>query len=127
MAMEEGSLLWAMGKPQEAEPIYLRIWENGKQGKYGALHYELAAIGLGDLRRSQRNYSGALEAYGWVDGVAGAEPELRQKAAMGMGEALHGEGKDEAARQQFRRAMDMPGGSEQASKEARARLKELGG
>ncbi len=127
MALEEGSLLWALGKPQEAEPIYQHIWENGKQGKYGALHYELAAIGLGDLRRSQKNYASAVEAYQWVDGVSTADPELRQKAAMGMGEALHAQGQDEAARQQFRRAINQPGGAEQAAKEARDRLKELGG
>lgn len=127
MAMEEGNLLWAMGFPEQAEPIYQRVWENGKAGKYHALHYELAAVGLGDLRRARKNFSGAVDAYKLVDGVGNADPELRQKAAMGMGEALHAEGKDDAAREQFRKAVNQPGGAERAAQEARDRLRQLGG
>ncbi len=50
LSLEEGNLLRALGKNSEAEEQYRRVWQNGREGKYGNLHYEIAALGLGDLR-----------------------------------------------------------------------------
>jgi hypothetical protein len=86
LPLEEGNLLRASGKNREAEEQYRRVWQNGRAGKYGNLHYEMAAIGLGDLLRSEKNYPAAAAAYEMVGDVSGADPELLQKANLGAGE-----------------------------------------
>ncbi len=47
--LEEANLLRASGRLQEAAAGYRKVWQNGREGKYGNLHYELAAWGLGEL------------------------------------------------------------------------------
>jgi hypothetical protein len=86
LLLEEANLLRASGKNREAEEQYRRVWQNGRAGKYSNLHYEMAAIGLGDLLRSEKNYPAAAAAYEMVDDVSGADPELLQKANLGAGE-----------------------------------------
>jgi tetratricopeptide (TPR) repeat protein len=86
LPLEEGNLLRASGKNDEAEEHYRRIWQNGREGKYGSLHYEIAALGLGDLLRSEKKYQAAAAAYELVSEVTGADPELLQKANLGAGE-----------------------------------------
>src|ERR1019366_8558163 len=56
LPLEEANLLRASGKSGEAEDQYRRVWQNGREGKYGNLHYEITAIGLGDLLRSEKKY-----------------------------------------------------------------------
>ena len=55
MALEEGNLLRAEGHDQEAAAVYRRVWQAGKAGDYDGLHYEIAALSLGDLLRSQKD------------------------------------------------------------------------
>ncbi len=86
LPVEEGNLLRASGKNDEAEDAYRRGWQNGQEGKYGSLHYEIAAVALGDLLRGEKKYQAAAAAYELVNGVAGADPELLQKANLGAGE-----------------------------------------
>jgi tetratricopeptide (TPR) repeat protein len=86
LPLEEANLLRASGKNGEAEEQYRRVWQNGREGKYGNLHYEVAAIGLGDLLRSEKNYQAAAGAYELVGEVTGADPELLQNANLGAGE-----------------------------------------
>ncbi len=86
LPVEEGNLLRASGKNDEAEDAYRRVWQNGREGKYGSLHYEIAAVALGDLLRGEKKYQAAAAAYELVGGVAGADPELLQKADLGAGE-----------------------------------------
>jgi outer membrane protein assembly factor BamD (BamD/ComL family) len=86
LLLEEANLLRASGKNREAEEQYRRVWQNGRAGKYSNLHYEMAAIGLGDLLRSEKNYPAAAAAYEMVGDVSGADPELLQKANLGAGE-----------------------------------------
>ena|ERR1022692_608057 len=40
LPLEEANLLRASGKNDEAEQQYRRVWQNGREGKYGSLHYE---------------------------------------------------------------------------------------
>jgi len=54
LPLEEANLLRASGKSGEAEEQYRRVWQNGREGKYGSLHYEIAALGLGDLLRNEK-------------------------------------------------------------------------
>jgi len=55
LPLEEGNLLRVSGKNTEAEEQYRRVWQNGREGKYGSLHYEIAAVALGDLLRARKN------------------------------------------------------------------------
>ncbi len=86
LPLEEANLLRASGKNEEAEQQYRRVWQNGREGKYGSLHYEIAAVGLGDLLRSEKKYPAAAAAYELVNEVSGVDPELLQKANLGAGE-----------------------------------------
>lgn len=86
LALEEGHLLRAAGRNQEAAEVYRRIWQAGKEGHYAGLHYEVAALSLGDLLRSQKDYSGAAAAYEQVGQAPQAGSEALQKANLGAGE-----------------------------------------
>jgi tetratricopeptide (TPR) repeat protein len=84
--LEEANLLRAAGHASEAATAYRKVWQNGREGKYGNLHYELSAWGLGELLRSQRDYAGAAAAYEFVGEVPGPDPEILQKANLAAGE-----------------------------------------
>jgi tetratricopeptide (TPR) repeat protein len=85
-AVEEGNLLDASGQQQEAEAAYRRVWQDGCNGRYSGLHYEISSIALGDLLRNQKNYSAAAEAYEQVSEIQKPDPEIAQQAALGAGE-----------------------------------------
>jgi tetratricopeptide (TPR) repeat protein len=84
--LEEANLLRSGGHPQEAAAAYRKVWQNGRDGKYGNLHYEIAAWGLGELLRSQKDYSGAVAAYELVGEAPTPDPETLQKANLAAGE-----------------------------------------
>jgi tetratricopeptide (TPR) repeat protein len=84
--LEEANLLRASGRPQDAALAYRKVWQNGREGKYGALHYELAAWGLGELLRNQKDYSEAAAAYELVSEAPDPDPETMQKANLAAGE-----------------------------------------
>ena len=86
LALEEGNLLRAEGHSQEAADSYRQIWQAGKAGHYAGLHYEAAALSLGDLLRSEKDYVGAATAYEQVNEVTQPDPEIAQKANLGAGE-----------------------------------------
>ena len=85
-AIEEGNLLNAKGHGSEAAAVYRKVWQDGRNGRYAGLHYEIAATALGDLLRSQKNYSGAAAAYEQVSEIQKPDPAIQQKAALGAGE-----------------------------------------
>jgi tetratricopeptide (TPR) repeat protein len=84
--LEEANLLRAGGRAQEAAAIYRKVWQNGRDGTYGNLHYETAAWGLGELLRSQKDYAGAAAAYELVSAATNPDPETLQKANLAAGE-----------------------------------------
>src|SRR2546423_1904701 len=69
-----------------AEATYRKVWQNGREGKYGTLHYELAAWGLGELLRSKKDLPGAAAAYGLVNHAPNPDPDILQKANLAAGE-----------------------------------------
>jgi len=83
---EEANLQRAAGRLPEAEAIYRRVWQNGREGKYGTLHYEMAAWGLGELLRSKKDLSGAAAAYELVNDAPNPDPDILQKANLAAGE-----------------------------------------
>jgi tetratricopeptide (TPR) repeat protein len=86
LALEEGTLLRALKQPQEAAATYRKVWDAGKAGKYPGLHYELAALYLGDVLRSQRDYAGAAATFELVSQAPQPDSETLQKANLGAGE-----------------------------------------
>jgi len=86
MAVEEGNLLRAEGNDQEAAAVYRRVWQAGREGHYDGLHYEIAALSLGDLLRSEKDYANAVTAYEQVTEVPQPDPEILQKADLAAGE-----------------------------------------
>src|SRR5215472_6711493 len=83
---EVANLLRSAGRYPEAEAEYRKVWQNGKEGKYGSPHYELAAWGLGELLRSQKNLQGAASAYELVNEAPNPDPDILQKANLAAGE-----------------------------------------
>jgi hypothetical protein len=86
MELEEGNLLRAEGHDQEAVAVYRKVWQAGREGFYDGLHYEIAALSLGDLLRSEKDYNGAAAAYELVNEVPQPDPEVLQKANLAAGE-----------------------------------------
>lgn len=84
--LEEANLLRSGGHTAQAADAYRKVWQNGREGKYGSLHYEIAAWSLGELLRSQKDYSGAAAAYELVGELPDADPETLQKANLAAGE-----------------------------------------
>jgi len=97
MALEEGNLLRAEGNNQEAAAVYRRVWQAGQEGRYDGLHYEIAALSLGELLRSQKDYPGASIAYEQVNEAPQPDPEILQKADLGAGEMYDLMGKRDLA------------------------------
>jgi tetratricopeptide (TPR) repeat protein len=123
LPLEEANLLRESGKKSEAEERYRWIWQTGREGKYGNLHYEIAAIGLGDLLRSEKKYQAAAAAYELVSEVAGADPELLQKANLGAGEMYDQLQQRDRAVKKYEAVVATNGGNAEADK-ARKRLKD---
>jgi tetratricopeptide (TPR) repeat protein len=85
-SLEEANLLRSSGHMQDAAALYRRVWQNGREGKYGNLHYEMAAWALGELLRGQKDYAGAAAAYELVNEASSPDPETLQKANLAAGE-----------------------------------------
>lgn len=86
LALEEGNLLRAAGHNQEAATVYRKIWQAGREGRYANLHYEVAALSLAELLRSEKDYSGAAAAYEQVSQAHQPDSEMLQKSNLGAGE-----------------------------------------
>jgi tetratricopeptide (TPR) repeat protein len=99
------------------------VWQNGREGKYGNLHYEIAALGLGDLLRSEKKYQAAAAAYEMVGEVTGADPELLQKANLGAGEMYDQLQKRDLAVRKYEAVVATNSGNAEAEK-ARKRIKD---
>jgi tetratricopeptide (TPR) repeat protein len=83
---EVANLQRAAGRLPEAEAVYRKVWQNGREGKYGTLHYELSAWGLGELLRSEKNLAGAAAAYQLVNEAPNPDPDILQKANLAAGQ-----------------------------------------
>jgi hypothetical protein len=84
--VEEANLYRSGGHLQEAAAEYRQVWQDGRDGKYGSLHYELSAYALGELLRSEKDYSGAAGAYELVGTMQNPDPETLQKSNLAAGE-----------------------------------------
>ena len=83
---EVANLERAAGRLPEAEAMYRKVWQNGREGRYGNLHYELAALGLGELLRSKKDFGGAASVYELVNLAPNPDPDTLQRANLAAGE-----------------------------------------
>jgi tetratricopeptide (TPR) repeat protein len=86
LKLEEANILRDQSKSEEAATVYREIWQAGRNGHYPGQHYEAAAVGLGDMLRSDKNYAGAAAAYELVNQDEQADPELEQRASLAAGQ-----------------------------------------
>jgi len=114
MAVEEGNLLRASGHNQEAAAVYRKVWQAGREGHYAGLHYEIAALGLGELLRSQKDDRGAAAAYELVGALTQSDPEVLQKANLAAGEMYDWLGKRDLALKKYRAVIATNGSTPQA-------------
>jgi hypothetical protein len=114
MAVEEGNLLRVSGHDLEAAAIYRKVWQAGREGHYGSLHYEIAALALGELLRSQKDYADAAAAYDLVSEVTPPSPEVLQKADLAAGEMYDLLGKRDLALRKYQAVIATNGKTPQA-------------
>lgn len=114
MAVEEGNLWRASGHNPEAAAVYRKVWQAGQEGHYAGLHYEIAALALAELLRSQKDRGGAAAAYEMVSTVPQSSPELLQKADLGAGEMYDLLQKRDLARKKYQAVVATKAGTPQA-------------
>jgi tetratricopeptide (TPR) repeat protein len=85
MATEYAHLLNAAGHGQEAIAAYRKVLVGCRNNVYVGCHPEVAAYGLGEALRGQRQYAEAAESYEQA-ATSGKDPDLRQKATLAAGE-----------------------------------------
>jgi hypothetical protein len=121
--LEEANLQRAGGHAPEAAAGYRKVWQNGREGKYGVLHYEMAAWGLGELLRNQKDYAGAVAAYELVSEAPEPDPETLQKANLAAGEMYDLLQKRDLAMKKYQTVLAENGSTPPAEK-ARAHIRE---
>ncbi len=114
LSIEDAHLLRASGHLAEAAAGYRAVFQAGQDGKYGRLHYEMAAYSLGDLLRSEKDYAGAATAFEMVGTAANPDPETLQKANLAAGEMYDFMGKRDMAVRKYQAVVVENGGTAQA-------------
>lgn len=122
-ALEEANLMRALGHDQEAAAAYRKVWQNGRDGKYGNLHYEMASYGLGELLRSEKNFPEAAAAFEMVGQVSDPDPETLQKANLAAGEMYDLLQKRDLAMKKYQTVV-AENGTTAPAEEARKHIKE---
>jgi hypothetical protein len=110
--MQEGDMLRAAHRNDEALAAYQRIWKAGCVGVFPPGSYEIAAIGMGDLQRSRQENTAALTSYNLLEDARQAPPELRQRALASAGEIYDSQGQSESAVEKFRAVVAIGGSNE---------------
>lgn len=123
LALEEANILNDAGRGQEAIAAYRKVLNAGRAGSYFYPHLELAAWGLGESLRGQRQIAAAAEAYDSVLAFPRTEPELRRKATLAAGEMYDLLQKRDLAVQRYNAVIAAQPDSEQAQT-ARKHLRE---
>jgi len=85
MATEYAHLLNAAGHGQEAIAAYRKVLAGCQANTYNQCHIEIAAYGLGESLRGQKDYADAAEAYE-LAATNGKDSDLRQRATLAEGE-----------------------------------------
>lgn len=123
-ALEEGNLLNAAGEGQRAAAAYKNVLTAARQGRFTQPHPELAAYGLGEALRGQRDFRQAAAAYDTARAARSADAELSLRAALAAGEMYDALGDRDHALERYRAVLEAapPGSPYHAA--ARKRLRE---
>ncbi len=85
MAAEYAHLLNAAGHGQEAIVAYRKVVNGCQHNQLNGCRIEIAAYGLGEALRGQRQYLEAAQAYD-LAANSGKDPDLKQKATLAAGQ-----------------------------------------
>jgi tetratricopeptide (TPR) repeat protein len=121
-AIQEGDMLRAAHRNDDALTTYHHVWDMGRKGRFPIGGYELAAINMGDLQRSLHDDTSALASYNLLQETLQAPPELRQRAFLNCGEIYDMHQKRELAIKNYQAVVAIDGSSEWAQ-QARKYLK----
>jgi tetratricopeptide (TPR) repeat protein len=111
-ALEAANLLKDEGDGPAAAVAYRRLLQHATIF-FGA-HLELAAFGLGEVLRGQRDFVGAQEAYDLIAEMKSVQPELRTRALLAAGEMYDQSGNRGMAMKRYNQVV----GSDNAGKYA---------
>ena len=123
VALEEGDLLRAAHRDQQAVAAYRKVWDAGHAGRFPFGSYELSVIDMGDTQRSLRDGAGALASYNLMEQVSHPAPELQQRAALNAGEIYDLQHNRDLAVKKYNAVIGVDGSSRWAET-ARKHLKE---
>jgi tetratricopeptide (TPR) repeat protein len=101
MATEYAHLLNAAGHGQEAIVAYRKVLTGCHNNVYVGCRIEIAAYGLGEALRGQKQYAEAAQAYEWAAGT-GKDSDIRQKATLAAGEMYDVMQKRDTALQKYK-------------------------
>ncbi len=113
MAAEYAHLLNAAGHGQEAIVAYRKVVSGCQHNALNGCRLELAAYGLGEALRGQREYAEAAEAYDLAASTS-KDPELRQRATLAAGEMYDLLQKRDAAMAKYKAVIAENSGSDSA-------------
>jgi tetratricopeptide (TPR) repeat protein len=123
-ALEEGNILNAAGEGTRAAAAYRQVLEATARGKYAQPRPELAAYGLGEALRGQRQFLPAAQAYDRVQGARPADAELTLRACLAAGEMYDALGDRDHAVVRYRTVLRTAPADSAFHSTARKRLKE---
>lgn len=121
--LEQALLFNAAGYAPEAIGEYRKLLAEGKEGKFPGAHLEMAAYGLGEALRGQKDYAEAADAFEAVNAYPKVEPELQQKADLAAGEMYDVLQERDVALTKYRAVIEADSDSPRADL-ARKRLKQ---
>lgn len=103
-ALEEANLLKDMGDGPAAVNAYRRVLGKGS-AQYPDAHFALAAYGLGESLRGQKDYAGALEAYDLAAAMKDAQAPLRRRSWLAAGEMFDLLGRRDMAIKRYKQVL----------------------
>src|SRR5215471_18845411 len=110
----EGNLLRDAGRGPESITVYKKLLNACAEGKYPEAHVEMAQFSLGEALRGQNQLPEALDAYRSAIGTSGYDPDLHQRALLAAGEVLDLMTKRQDALTEYRAAIAVDSGTEEA-------------
>lgn len=113
MATEYAHLLNAAGHGQEAIVAYRKVVYGCQHNMLNGCRIEIAAYGLGESLRGQRQYVEAAQAYD-LAANSGKDPDLKQKATLAAGQMYDVLQKRDAALEKYKAVIAENSGSNSA-------------
>jgi tetratricopeptide (TPR) repeat protein len=123
-ALEQGNILNAAGEGLKAAAAYRGVLDAAGAGRYAQARPELAAYGLGEALRGQRQFLPAARAYDRVHGARAADAELSLRACLAAGEMYDAVGDRSHALDRYRTVLAAAPADSTFRATARRRLKE---